>query len=180
MHATPFANSVAVGTEGCSEVAAALGAVADAIALLRLVVSGARPQAETMLARAVAGQTSATALADRLVTGHGMSFREAHYLVGSLLTQAGDGLEAEVLPRLHQAGIEIAPEDLDPASVARAACHGAGPGAALPLEGVRYRRGAWASEHQSRSRRWTEAAAALDAAVFRLTSPALPEILARG
>jgi len=179
MHATPFANSVAVGTEGCSEVVAALGAVADAVALLRLVLSGARPRPDVMLAQAIAGQTSATALADRLVTRHGLSFREAHHLVGSLLTEAGDGLEAGVLPRLRQAGIEITAGALHPTRVVSAACHGAGPGAALPLEGVRHRRGAWVSEHQSRHRRWSESAAALDTAVSHLTSPTMPEILAR-
>ncbi|HMC80824.1 MAG TPA: lyase family protein, partial [Acidimicrobiia bacterium] len=88
MHATPFANSVAVGTEGCAGAVEALEAAADCAALLRLVVVGARPQPGAMLARATAGHTTATARAERLVLEDGLSFREAHRLVGQLLTDA--------------------------------------------------------------------------------------------
>src|SRR6185503_7044831 len=85
MHATPFANSVAVGTEGCAGVVDALDAAADSVTLLRLVVARARPRPGAMRSRAIAGQTTATALAERLVAEEGLSFREAHHLVGRLL-----------------------------------------------------------------------------------------------
>jgi argininosuccinate lyase len=166
MHATPFANSIAVGTEGCSSVVGALGAAADVAALLRLVVSGAKPVPAAMLGRAREGQTTATALADRLVADQGMSFREAHRLVGAML---GGGATAGV-SSVDTAGLSL--DDLDPVAVATAARYGGGPGAAVSLDGPMRRRTAWAAQRAGRDRRWRRAAAALEAAVARLESGA--------
>jgi argininosuccinate lyase len=116
-----------------------------------------------MLARARAGQTTATALADRLVADQGVSFREAHRLVGSML---GGGATAGP----DTAGISL--DDLDPVAVAAAARYGAGPGAAVSLDGPMRRRTAWAAQRAGRARRWRRAAAALEAAVARLESGA--------
>jgi len=160
MHATPFANSVAVGTEGCAGVAEALDATADAVTLLRLVVAGARPRPAAMLAGATAGQTTATAMAEQLMTEEGLSFREAHHLVGQRLT-AGDGLA-----------------DLDPTAVARAARFGGGPGAAPPLDDLRHRRAKGVVELAGRTRRWRRADAELAAAVADLIASQHSVVLA--
>jgi argininosuccinate lyase len=140
MHATPFANSVAVGTEGCAGAVEALDAAADSVTLLRLVVAGAKPHPGAMLTRAIAGQTTATAAAERLVTEHGLSFREAHHLVGELLTEC-----------------RIDTREFDPAEVARSARFGGGPGGPAPIDDLRHRRAAIAAEMLDRVRRWRQA-----------------------
>jgi argininosuccinate lyase len=170
MHATPFANSVAVGTEGCAGAVEALDAAADSVTLLRLVVAGARPQPAAMLARAAAGQTTATAWAERLVTEEGLSFREAHRLVGQLLTDADEtdrrSPAAPVRMPVHR---DLA--GLDPTSVARAARFGAGPGAAPALDDLRHRRAGAALDLTDRTGRWRRAETDLAAAVAALIAP---------
>src|SRR5688500_2184305 len=115
MHATPFGNSVAVGTEGCAGVVDALDATSDSVTLLRLVVAGAKPQPGAMLARASAGDTTSPAWAERLMAEEGLSYREAHHRVGRLLADAD---------QCHSGR-----GGLDPVVVARAARFGGGPGA---------------------------------------------------
>ncbi len=88
VHAAPFSNSVAVGTEASRHVAPALVQVAEAATLARLVVAGARPVAERMLARTEAGLTTATELATRLAREGDLDFRSAHRVVGTLVTQS--------------------------------------------------------------------------------------------
>jgi argininosuccinate lyase len=153
MHAAPFANSVAVGTEGCHGAVEALEAAADCAALLRLVVAGAQPQPEAMVARAAAGHTTATAQAERLVVEDGVSFREAHRIVGQRLTDGGG-------PNLDGG--------LDPVSVAAAACYGGGPGAPPATDDLRRRRAVLAAERVERTRRWRWADTELAAAVTDL------------
>ena len=159
MHAAPFANSVAVGTEGCAGAVDALEATADSVTLLRLVVAGAQPQPASMLARAVAGNTTATARAERLMAEEGLSFREAHRLVGQALTEATTTAEAV---------------GLDPVGVARAARFGAGPGAPPALDDLRHRRAVAVADLAERSRRWRRADTDLAAAVAALTAPDRP------
>ena len=165
MHATPFANSVAVGTEGCAGVVEALDAAADSVTLLRLVVAGARPHPGAMLARAIAGQTTATAAAERLVVEQGLSFREAHHLVGQLLTDTADADRRSsgtpVVPQERR----IETDGLDPAEVARSARFGGGPGGPAPLDDLRHRRAAVATEMLDRLRRWRQADVELAEAV---------------
>ncbi|HTC81026.1 MAG TPA: lyase family protein [Acidimicrobiia bacterium] len=171
MHAAPFANSVAVGTEGCAGVVEALEAASDSVTLLRLVVAGARPQPGAMLARAAAGDTTATARAERLVAEKGLSFREAHQLVGRLLTEAGEaerrssGTPADP-PQRRNGG-----DGLDPGRVARSARFGAGPGAPPPLDDLRQHRATAAEEMADRTHRWHRADIELAAAVAALISP---------
>jgi argininosuccinate lyase len=168
MHATPFANSVAVGTEGCAGAVEALHAAADSVTLLRLVVSGAKPRPAAMLARAIAGQTTATAYAEQLVVEEGLSFREAHHIVGQRLTEA-EGRPDSIL----------AAGGLDPARVARAARFGGGPGGSAPLDDLRRRRSEAAAELGDRVRRWHRADAELAAAVAALLSSERSPALAR-
>ncbi|MDQ1505018.1 MAG: argininosuccinate lyase [Actinomycetota bacterium] len=170
MHATPFANSVAVGTEGCAGAVEALDAAADSVTLLRLVVAGARPQPAAMLARAAAGQTTATAWAERLVTEEGLSFREAHRLVGQLLTDADEtDRRSPAAPVRMPDHRDVA--GLDPTSVARAARFGAGPGAAPALDDLRHRRAGAALDLTDRTGRWRRAETDLAAAVAALIAP---------
>jgi argininosuccinate lyase len=172
MHATPFANSVATGTEGCAGAVEALEATADCAALLRLVVAGAKPQAAAMLARATAGNTMATAEAERLAAEHGLSFREAHRLVGAWLS--GDGETDR-----RSSGTPVVPEErrnpgdgLDVAAVALAARYGGGPGGAPALDDVRSHRAAVAAELAGRVRRWQRAELELSTAVAELIGSA--------
>jgi argininosuccinate lyase len=166
MHATPFANSVAVGTEGCAGAVEALQAAADSAALLRLVVSGARPRPAAMLARASSGQTTATARAERLAVEEGLSFREAHHLVGRALTEAeSPDRRPPVAPVATAERPSQAGSRLDPAAVARAARFGGGPGEPAPIEDLRRRRAAVAAELAERTRRWRRAEGDLAAAV---------------
>ncbi|HEY0398299.1 MAG TPA: hypothetical protein VGF00_07920, partial [Acidimicrobiia bacterium] len=159
-----------VGTEGCSGAVEALEAAAGSVTLLRLVVAGAQPQPDAMLARAAAGQTTATAWAERLVTEEGLSFREAHRLVGQLLTDADEtdrrspAVPVRIPDHRHLSG-------LDPTSVARAARFGAGPGAAPALDDLRHRRAGAALDLTDRTGRWRRADTDLAAAVAALTGP---------
>jgi argininosuccinate lyase len=171
MHATPFANSVAVGTEGCAGAVEALDAAADSVTLLRLVVAGARPQPAAMLARAAAGQTTATAWAERLVTEEGLSFREAHRLVGQLLTDADATDRRSPAAPVRMPDHRDVAGGLDPTSVARAARFGAGPGAEPALDDLRRRRAGAALDLTDRTGRWRRADTDLAAAVAALIGP---------
>ncbi|HEV3363817.1 MAG TPA: lyase family protein, partial [Acidimicrobiia bacterium] len=162
MHAAPFSNSVAVGTEGCAGVVEALDAAAHSVTLLRLVVAGARPRPGAMLARAIAGQTTATAAAERLVAEEGLSFREAHRLVGRLLA------EERPLDDRNADG-------LDPMAVALGARFGGGPGASAALDDLRHRREAIGAELADRLRRWRTGDLELATAVAGLSSPVMTE-----
>ncbi len=180
MHATPFANSVAVGTEGCAGVVEALDAAAESVTLLRLVVAGARPRPGAMMARAVAGQTTATALAERLVAEEGLSFREAHHLVGQLLTDAEDTTRRSSRTPAVRSERRKALAELDPDVVARASRFGGGPGGPPALDDLRQRRAAVAAEMADRTRRWRRADLELAAAVAALSGgrAAGPAVLA--
>ena len=181
MHATPFANSVAVGTEGCDGAVEALAAAADSVTLLRLVVSGAKPRPDVMLARAAAGETTATARAERLAADGGLSFREAHHLVGRALTDSTtasppDGRSSRTPVVRQERRVDLA--GLAPASVARAARFGGGPGGAPALDDLRHRRAAFAAGLAGRVRRWRGAEADLAAAVAALISSVSSPVLA--
>jgi len=171
MHATPFSNSVAVGTEGVKPLWHALEQVAEAAVLARLSVAGARPRPEAMRRRAAEGFTPATELANRLVREAGLSFREAHHRVGEMITAAAEGGEpletaAERCFREQGAGWDAA--WLDPAAVAAAAAYGggpAGPSLRRALAELRAGWGAAAARLRERGARWRRADRALDAAV---------------
>jgi hypothetical protein len=120
-----------------------------------------------MLARATAGQTTATARAERLVAEEGLSFREAHQRVGRLLTDADPAQ-----PPWNGA------DGLDPGGVARAARFGGGPGAPPALDDLRRRRAGNAAALADRSRRWHRADIDLAAAVAALIAPERAPLLA--
>lgn len=132
MAATPFTNTIEVGTEATDRIWPGLAAAEQSVLLSQVLVSGARPVPDRMAARAEHGFTAATALANRLVR-HGVPFRTAHHQVGEAVRRAvaaGSGSLAET--GLAEAGppgwlTELDPDDL-PALV-RAHRYGGGPGA---------------------------------------------------
>ncbi len=172
MHATPFSNSVAVGTEAMRPVWNALDRIADALILARLVVEGAQPQETPMRQRAEDGCTCATELANRLVLDEGVSFRQAHHAVGAAVAEAcrrGDPLMHTAARLFARGASAIA----DPETVAMAAAFGGGPAPASTgraLAHVRCRLAALTRALLERSHRWRRAARALDAAAAALTA----------
>jgi argininosuccinate lyase len=87
MAATPFTNSIEVGTEAMASLWPGLEAAAQAVLLTQVLAGGARPDPDRMAARAVDGFTAATAVANRLVR-RGMPFRTAHEQVGDAVRRA--------------------------------------------------------------------------------------------
>ena len=170
MHATPFSNSVAVGTEGVRPLWGALEGVTEAVVLSRLVVAGAEPRPERMRRRADEGFTAATELANRLVLETGMSFRRAHHRVGERVTEAaarGEPLAEAAGALFSELGIDADAAGLDPASVADAAAHGGGPAEVALRRAVAELRREWSAAARrlhARRERWREGDRALDAA----------------
>jgi argininosuccinate lyase len=133
-----FTNAIAVGTEAVAPLWPALDAVTDAITLLRMVIEGAEPDIERMGRRAVEANTTATALAERLV-GAGVPFRAAHHRVGLLVRESldtGVPLTDVAATRLADHGPAVS-APLDPASVVAAANQGGGPGTRSVRAGLR-------------------------------------------
>lgn len=174
MHATPFSNSVAVGTEGVKPLWHALDELTESAVLARLVTAGAEPQPGSMHRRAVEGFTPATELANQLVMETGMSFRQAHHRVGEAVTEAGERGEpfdvaAGRLLREH--GLAVEAEWLDPAAVVSRAAYGGGPAEASLRRILSELREGWAQAARrldERSRRWGEGERALAEAVGRV------------
>jgi argininosuccinate lyase len=133
MHGTPFSNSATVSTETARQVFTPLRDLADSADLLRIMIRGVEPQVATMLERARNGYTAATALADRLTIRNEGRFRDAHHEVGKIVTAAiaSGGLSLEQAAyQWFDSKPPVPLDGLDPASVARAAEHGGGPGSA--------------------------------------------------
>jgi argininosuccinate lyase len=166
-----FTNAIAVGSEAVGHVWPALTAITDAVVLLRLVVEGAEPVPARMRAQAVAGQTVATHLAERLV-GEGVPFRLAHRQVGEVAKEALES--ARPFGEVARARFGLPPDAFDPDAVVRHTESGGGPGphsvraatreAAEEFDRIRAARGA-------RRLRWDEAAVRLDRAVAGLGTP---------
>jgi argininosuccinate lyase len=153
MHATPYSNSVAVGTEGVKPLWHALDELTEAVILAQLVIAGAEPQPESMRRRAVEGFTPATELANRLVLGTGISFRSAHHVVGALVTRAaerGEPLAESAGEMFREHGLEADAAWLDPAAVAASAAYGGGPARASLRRIIGVLRAGWATA------RWTK------------------------
>jgi argininosuccinate lyase len=150
MRSTPFSNSIAVGTEAASHVWPALAATSEAATLLRLVVAGARPVRERMLERAREGATTATALAEEMVTG-GTPFRTAHSRIGRVVREAEEE-EHDPEEALRTEFHDLAESGvLDPEIAAARMKFGGGPGAG---EGMLVDLRADWFEHARRLRRW--------------------------
>jgi argininosuccinate lyase len=178
MHARPFTNSISVGTEAVSPVWNALQSLTEALILARLVVAGAKPQPEAMLQRAVDGYTPATEFANRLVTETGMPFRNAHHLVGSLISSAVQNGQ-EPLDQLaarwrEETNVDVVLAGLDPAAVAEATNYGGGPGAASLESCVTNLRNHWRNfinQKRAQKQKWNEAAQTLNETTCQLSHP---------
>ncbi|HEV2150057.1 MAG TPA: argininosuccinate lyase [Longimicrobiaceae bacterium] len=185
MHATPFSNSVAVGTEGVKPLWGALEQLTEAVVLTRLLVAGARPQPENMRRRAREGFTAATELANRLVLDGGLAFRRAHHLVGEVVTAAnrrGEPLDASVDALLREHGLAADTAGLDPAAVAAAAAYGGGPAEPSLRRTASELRREWtgaARRLDGLSRGWQEGDRALELAVAGALAEDLPPLPAR-
>jgi len=175
-HATPFTNSIAVGTEAVKHIWKALEEATEATTLMRLLVDAGRPCRQSMLDRAIEGYTSATELANRLMVEGGMPFRLAHLTVGAIIRlaieQGGSPLEQAASTAL-QAERAVSMEGLDPTAVARRAIYGGGPGAvslAACLKTVRAQSIAQIKRGRELAQKWRAAGLALDNAVKILCS----------
>jgi argininosuccinate lyase len=171
MHAAPFTNAIAVGTEGVRHASGAFRDLSEAIVLLRLVVARATPRPERMAARAREGLTSSLAAAEALVDATGMDFRSAHRLIGALIEAEGQrALDADVLRAAAPAWPEPIPS-FDPDTIARRSAYGGGSATTLTgtaLDGLRSRWREQAARARALARQWEAAAAELDRTVQRL------------
>ncbi|MCP3023643.1 argininosuccinate lyase [Cupriavidus basilensis] len=144
------------------------------LALLKLVIGTARPLRENMLLRARRDFSAATDLADALVREAGVSFREAHHIVGAVVRQALDShLPADEITTqmvdaaaLEQTGRSMGLSEetvrrcLDPVAGVAARSVFGGPSPALVAERVAQQRQALhVSKEQLAVRRRTLAAA---------------------
>lgn len=167
-HATPFTNSIAAGTEAVKPVWEALKNLTDMVVLIRLVVSGARPNEGAMLKRAVQGFTAATAVANQLVIRAKLDFRTAHKLIGAAVRKAAENstelIDNHVCSSLAGQGIPISITDMDPVSVQRSQEFGGGPGPAslkLCLNSLRSRWATQITKKNSFKKQWDAAASIL-------------------
>jgi argininosuccinate lyase len=127
MRSTPFANSIEAGTEAVAQIGRGLAAVEDATLLGQVLASGARPVPDTMRARAEAGYITATTLANRLA-GQGMSFREAHTMVGDAVRKAVAAGSTDLAAFGPPGWLDSVEPVGDLAQVVRAQRYGGGPG----------------------------------------------------
>ncbi len=146
MAATPFSNSIEVGTHAMASVWQGLRAAEQAVLLSQVLVSGARPVPARMSERAESGFTAATSVANRLVR-RGVPFRTAHHMVGEAVRRAiaaGSTRLAEFGPPGWLDGTRQ--DDLDLPELIRAHVYGGGPGDfARPCEQAA---GAWKAHRQ--------------------------------
>jgi len=132
MHATPFTNSVAVGTEAVSPLWSAIKNMTEAVLITRMVLIGCELNKAAMKNNASRGYTNALELANRLVTHSGVPFRLAHKLTGEIVLEAikqgGKLLEDVAKRRLAEENIAVNLSKLDPSSVVFKSEGGGGPG----------------------------------------------------
>jgi argininosuccinate lyase len=168
MHAKPFSNSIAVGTEAVSPIWSALKSVTESVTLTRLIIAGAQPQPEAMLRRATDGYTTATEFANRLVTETDMPFRSAHHVVGSIINDAirhdQEPLQDTVSRWREVENKSVSLDGLDPASVAAASVYGGGPGLASLESCLASLRAGWRNSMRKKieqALKWDDAAKTL-------------------
>lgn len=179
MHAKPFTNSIAVGTEGTAELENTLEVQRTALVLLRLVVEGARPCPERMARRAEEGFVQATEIATRLARHLG--FRRAHALVGEAISESlesGVPLASILGDRLAALGLPTSLAAVSPLDVVERAEHLGAPGPGA-VESALSRLAALLQERRSRLAEmrcaWEDARASLAESVARiLTGSTMP------
>ena len=170
MHAKPFTNSIAVGTEAVSHIWKTFESITEATVLTRLVLAGSEPNREAMLRRASDGYTNATELANRLMQQSDVSFRTAHMRVGSIIRQAlekgGEPLH-RAAAQSHEEGEMVALGALDPGTIARKAIYGGGPGPTSHESCLKNLRDEWRRNRKRKrlqAQQWRKADESLSAA----------------
>jgi argininosuccinate lyase len=91
----------------------------DSAAIIAKIIDGIEPKREVMRKRAEQGFTTATELADLLVREAGLAFRDAHAVVGRMVTRAvdaGKGLRELELEDLRAASREVVGKEVEIAS----------------------------------------------------------------
>lgn len=125
MQKAPFSNSIEVGTEAVSVCAESAATFADCCDLLRLMVAGLEPRPGRGEAAARRGVVIATQVANGLVRDRGVTFHEAHRVVGSRIA---DALDAGRDPLQALENLSERPLD-DLRAATEALRYGGGPGA---------------------------------------------------
>lgn len=125
VRSTNFTVSLDAIREGLTDVWPTLVRVAQDLQLFKQVIATVEPRPELMLRRCYSNFSTATELADELVKHQGLSFREAHHVVGLVVRLALDtGKNASEIDAalLNQATLSILGRtlDVDDAFVARA------------------------------------------------------------
>jgi argininosuccinate lyase len=121
-HNTLFSNSISVSQDSLNPVWHASREICDAMVLLSLFVSHAKPNGPNMKNANVTGATFATELANQLVVNENMSFRQAHKKIGSAIT------ELELEPDLVELQNQLHSGNIDLFDMVRRAEYGGGPG----------------------------------------------------
>jgi len=175
MHATPFTNNIAVGTEAVRAFWDTMRSAQESTILTRLVVSGASPNSEAMRRRAEMGYSGATELANRLVLRAGLDFRTAHRIVGEIVLSAiADGnrpLDDAARDYLAKRGILLDLDRMDAPSLAAAACAGGGPAAESLKRCIQATHAKWTAQARELRRLtewWAKCEARLERAVEEL------------
>lgn len=179
MHAMPFTNCIAVGTEALKPLWSAMQNLTETAALLRLIVSGAQPNRKSMMERAIKGFTVATAFADRLVDQGDLDFRSAHRLIGSAVLKTLEGGGRNFAQAAGSSaveyGIPVSFDDLDPVTVVRSLEFGGGPGPVSLKQCLEKLRSQWSLQYRQKQQhkaRWEQARIRLKHAVEEFLCPA--------
>ena len=182
-----FSVSLEAIREGLTDGWAVLKHTPDHLAMLRLLVDSVEPTGQDLADRCNRNFSTATDLADGLVRLRGLSFRQAHHVVGGavrLALEAGrdaSGIDAALLDQAAQlelgAPLSLTAEDVAACLDARQALsHRTTPGGTAPsavLAAMEASRAELSQARQSlaaRRARLQEAATALDAAIDALAS----------
>ncbi|MEQ9247967.1 MAG: lyase family protein, partial [Nitratireductor sp.] len=88
VHATPFTNSIAVGTEAMKNVEPAIDDLIGSVTLLRIVLEHSVANEARSRQILASGFTNATALAEAFVNQGLYTFRQAHNRVGEIVRKA--------------------------------------------------------------------------------------------
>jgi len=135
MHAVPYGNSVAVGTEGMRGFDEAMEDIKSSIYILTQHIHLMEPNKNRMRAVAYDSNTCATSLAEKLVTTSEMSFRNVHHHIGSMITEAEalgiNGVQHAAKNLCNNLGMDKWLSRFSPEQAVLDAKYGAGPGAFL-------------------------------------------------
>ena len=103
LKATPFTHGREAGIESVSPLKEALNQMDAVLGLCNAVARGLHFRADNLLAHARRNYCTLTELADMLVAKHGLSFRLAHEVVGTLAREANE----QGLAGAHEISVEL-------------------------------------------------------------------------